>query len=129
MYYDHETVVSRIPTLKMLTASPDIMNRRAKRLVRRVKKSLAEKCGIAVKVTGSRVGGGALPEEDLESRAVVLEPLDRTVNELEKNLRMNPLPVIGRIEEDRYILDMRTVADDEIPLIANILGQVFGVKL
>jgi hypothetical protein len=42
---------------------------------------------------------------------------------------MNPLPVIGRIEEDRYILDMRTVADDEVPIIANILGQVFGVKL
>ena len=129
MYYDHETVVSRIPTLKMLTASPDIMNRRAKLLVRMVKKSLAEKCSIAVKVTGSRVGGGALPEEDLESRAVVLEPLDRTVNELEKNLRMNPLPVIGRIEEDRYILDMRTVADDEVPIIANILGQVFRMKL
>ena len=129
MYYDHETVVSRIPTLKMLTASPDIMNRRAKLLVRMVKKSLAEKCSIAVKVTGSRVGGGALPEEDLESRAVVLDPLDRTVNELEKNLRMNPLPVIGRIEEDRYILDMRTVADDEVPIIANILGQVFRMKL
>jgi L-seryl-tRNA(Ser) seleniumtransferase len=74
------------------------------------------------------VGGGALPEEDLESRAVVLEPLDRTINELEKNLRMHPLPVIGRIEEDRYILDMRTVGDDEVPLIAKILGQVFGVN-
>jgi L-seryl-tRNA(Ser) seleniumtransferase len=105
------------------------MDRRAKRLARRVKKSLAEKCRIAVKVTGSLVGGGALPEEDIESRAVVLEPLDRTVNELEKNLRMNPLPVIGRIEEGRYILDMRTVGDDEVPLIANILGQIFGVKL
>jgi L-seryl-tRNA(Ser) seleniumtransferase len=129
MYYDPETVISRIPTLAMLTASQDIMDRRAKRLVRMVKKSLVEKCDIAVKVTGSRVGGGALPEEDLESRAVVLAPLDRTVNVLEKNLRMNPLPVIGRIEEDRYILDMRTVADDEVPIIANILGQVFGVKL
>jgi L-seryl-tRNA(Ser) seleniumtransferase len=129
LYYDHETVVSRIPTLVMLTASPAIMDRRAKRLARRVKKSLAEKCRIAVKVTGSLVGGGALPEEDIESRAVVLEPLDRTVNELEKNLRMNPLPVIGRIEEGRYILDMRTVGDDEVPLIANILGQIFGVKL
>jgi len=97
-------------------------------LVRKVKKDLAGKCNIAVKITGSRVGGGALPEEELESRAVVLEPLDRTVNELEKNLRLSPLPLIGRIEEDRYILDMRTVADDEVPLIANILGQVFGVK-
>jgi len=128
LYYDHETVVSRIPTLAMLTAQPAIMDRRARRLMRRVKKSLGAKCNIAVKTTGSRVGGGALPEEDLESRAVVLEPLDRTVNELERNLRLNPLPLIGRIEEDRYILDMRTVADDEVPLIANILGQVFGVK-
>ena len=72
--------------------------------------------------------GGALPDEDLESKAVVLEPLDRTVNELEKGLRTNTLPVIGRIEEDRFLLDMRTVADDEIPLIADILYQVFGVK-
>jgi L-seryl-tRNA(Ser) seleniumtransferase len=129
LYYDHETVVSRIPTLAMLTASPAVMDGRAKRLARKVKKSLAEKCNIAVRVTGSRVGGGALPEEEIESRAIVLEPLDRTVNDLEKKLRMNQLPVIGRIEEDRYILDMRTVGDDEIPLIANILGQVFGVKL
>jgi L-seryl-tRNA(Ser) seleniumtransferase len=79
--------------------------------------------------TGSRVGGGALPEEDLESRAVALEPLDRSVNELEKDLRTSPFPVIGRIEEDRFILDMRTVGDDEIPLLSNILHQVFGVKL
>ena len=69
-----------------------------------------------------------MPEEDLESRAVVLEPHDRSVNRLEKDLRTNTLPIIGRIEEDRYLLDMRTVADDEISLIANILQQVFGVK-
>ncbi len=129
LYYDHEKAVSTIPTLAMLTASPDIMDRRAKRLVRKLKKSLAEKCSIEVRVTGSRVGGGALPEEELESRALVLEPLDRTVNELEKRLRLNPLPVIGRIEEDRFILDMRTVEDDEVPLLARILCQVFGVTL
>jgi len=128
LYYDHETAVSRIPTLAMLTAAPEKLERRAKLLVRRVKKNLAGKCNIAIKATGSRVGGGALPEEDIKSMAVVLEPLDITVNELEKGLRMNPLPVIGRIEEDRYIFDMRTVGDDEIPLIANILDQIFGVK-
>jgi L-seryl-tRNA(Ser) seleniumtransferase len=128
LYYDHETAVSRIPTLAMLTAAPEKLERRAKLLARKVKKNLAGKCNIAIKATGSRVGGGALPEEDIKSMAVVLEPLDITVNELEKGLRMNPLPVIGRIEEDRYIFDMRTVGDDEIPLIANILDQIFGVK-
>ena len=65
---------------------------------------MAGKCNIRVSVTDSRVGGGALPEENLESRAVVLEPLDRTVNELEKHLRLSSLPVIGRIEEDRSFL-------------------------
>jgi L-seryl-tRNA(Ser) seleniumtransferase len=128
LYYDHETVISRIPTLAMLTAAPEVMERRARRLQRRIKKSLAGKCSLKIKTTGSRVGGGALPEENLESRAVVLEPLDRTVNDLEKDLRLQPLPVIGRIEEDRYLLDMRTVGDQEIPLIAEILARVFGVK-
>jgi L-seryl-tRNA(Ser) seleniumtransferase len=129
LYYDPEAAILNIPTLTMLTASPEIMGNRAKRLTRKIKKSLAGKCNITVSVTGSRVGGGALPEENLESRAVVLEPLDRTVNELEKHLRLSSLPVIGRIEEDRLILDMRTVADDEVPLIASILGQIFGVNV
>jgi len=128
LYYDHETAVAKIPTLAMLSASPEIIGRRANRLARRLKKNLAGKCRISVMITGSRVGGGALPGEDLESRAVVLEPIDRTVNELEKDLRTNTLPVIGRIEEDKYILDMRTVGDDEISLATNILYQVFGVK-
>jgi len=126
LYYDQETAVAQIPTLSMLTAEPEMLNRRAKRLVRLIKKMLSDKCKVKVSVTGSRVGGGALPEEDLESRAVVIEPLDRTVNELEKSLRHSSLPIIGRIEEDRFILDMRTVGDDEISLIAKVLGQVFS---
>jgi len=126
-YYDHESAVANIPTLAMLTAPPEVMERRAKKLAGKIKKNLAEKCSVTVMTKGSRVGGGAMPEEDLESRAVVLEPHDRSVNRLEKDLRTNILPIIGRIEEDRYLLDMRTVADDEIPLIANILHQVFGV--
>jgi len=128
LYYDHEKAVAEIPTLAMLSAKPKVLAGRANRLARRIRKSLAGKCRVSVKAIGSRVGGGALPEEDLESRAVILEPLDMTVNALEKKLRANRLPVLGRIEEDRYILDMRTVMDDEIHLVSEILHQVFGVK-
>ncbi len=128
LYYDREKAVAEIPTLAMLSASTAVMERRAKRLVKLIRKNLAGKCDVSVGITGSRVGGGAMPEEDLESRAVMLEPLDRTVNELEKGLRTNPQPVVGRIEDDRYLLDMRTVADDEISLIAHILFEIFGAK-
>jgi L-seryl-tRNA(Ser) seleniumtransferase len=129
LYYDLETAVANIPTLAMLTASPEIMRKRARGLVRIIKKNLSDKCSITVRETGSRVGGGALPEENLKSWAVVLEPHDRSVNDLERDLRLNSLPVIGRIEDNGYFLDMRTVADDEVPVIGHILLQVFGVNL
>jgi L-seryl-tRNA(Ser) seleniumtransferase len=129
LYYDHETVVSKIPTLAMLAASPQVMEQRARRLARKLRKPLAERCAVAVRTVGSRVGGGALPEEDIESRCVELAPLDRSVNELERSLRLNQLPVIGRIEDDRFLLDMRTIQDDEVPLLGSVLGRVFGVEL
>jgi L-seryl-tRNA(Ser) seleniumtransferase len=114
--------------LSMLTSPLDSIGRRAQRLSRRIKKSLAHKCNVYVMPTGSMVGGGALPAQSLESRAVVFEPQDRSVNDLEEHLRGSSIPVIGRIEEARYLLDMRTVADDEIPPLANILLHAFEVK-
>jgi L-seryl-tRNA(Ser) seleniumtransferase len=103
----------------------DTIGRRAQRLSRRIKKSLESKCSVRIMATGSMVGGGALPTQALESKAVVLEPLDRSVNDLEKQLRGGAVPVLGRIEEDRYLLDMRTVADDEIVSLAKTLLHVF----
>jgi len=49
-----------------------------------------------------------------------------TLNELETRLRQLPLPVIGRIEHDKYILDLRTVSDKEIPQLADSLLLVFS---
>ena len=126
LYYDPGSAVAEIPTLAMLSAPTEILAKRANRLARKIRKKLAGKCTVTVKATGSRVGGGALPEEDLESRAVILEPLVSTVNELEIELRANQLPIIGRIEEGRYILDVRTVRDDEIQTVAEVLFQIFG---
>jgi len=77
--------------------------------------------------TVSRVGGGALPEQDLPTVAVALQPEGLSVNELEELLRKGDEPVIGRIENDQLLLDMRTVADREIAQLAAILLRVFGV--
>ncbi len=34
-------------------------------------------------------------------------------------MRGNDIPIIGRIEEDRFIMDLRTIQDDELPIIKN----------
>ena len=67
-----------------------------------------------------------MPEQNLPSRGVVLAPLRMSVNRLEALLRTLDVPVIGRIEADGLLLDMRTVADDEVGLLADGLRQVLG---
>lgn len=125
LYFDENAAIKTIPTLAMLTMPSDEIKKKANRLLRRIKKDLEDKCKVSLMQTESRVGGGAMPEHGLATWAVALEPLGRTVNELEYNLRVAELPVIGRIEEDKFLLDMRTVADDEIFALAKCLTQAF----
>ena len=49
---------------------------------------------------------------------LAVKPLDLSVNELEENLRKGEPPIISRISKDELILDMRTVLDEDIPLLA-----------
>jgi L-seryl-tRNA(Ser) seleniumtransferase len=128
LYFDEREAIRSIPTLSMLTMTVDQIRKKAQRLARRIKDRLSGKCKVETHQVISRVGGGSLPEQELTSCAVVLSPAERTINELEEILRKSIVPVIGRIENDSLILDMRTVDDDEIPQLATILFSAFGVE-
>ena len=67
-----------------------------------------------------------MPEQNIASRSVVLEPARLSVSELERSLRKQDIAVIGRIENDRLLLDVRTVQDDELTLIHKSLLQIFS---
>jgi L-seryl-tRNA(Ser) seleniumtransferase len=67
----------------------------------------------------SQVGGGALPLQELRTIVVAIKPLDFSVNQLEEKLRKGNPPIISRISKEELILDMRTVFDEEIPLLAS----------
>jgi L-seryl-tRNA(Ser) seleniumtransferase len=127
LYQDERKALRLIPTLAMLTLSQAEIGAKARRLTRRLRKPLAGQCRVSTISTVSRVGGGALPEYDLATVAVSLAPEVFSVNELEERLRRAHEPVLGRIENDRFLLDMRTVAGPEILRLANTLLTVFGV--
>lgn len=129
LYRDEHQALRRIPTLAMLTMSSGEIGAKARRLVRRLKKVLDGHCGVASVPTVSRVGGGALPEYDLPTVAVALAPASFSVTELEERLRRGGEPVIGRIENDLLLLDMRTVAATEIAPLAAAIISVFGVRV
>ena len=124
-YYDEPSVCDKNPTLAMLSTPLELIVKKARRLLRQIKDALAEHCYTYLLNTQSRVGGGAMPEQDLPSKAVALKPFTMTVNDLEEGLRKQALPVIGRIENDQFVLDMRTVLDREVPLLAQCLKDFF----
>jgi L-seryl-tRNA(Ser) seleniumtransferase len=66
----------------------------------------------------ARVGGGALPLLELPGPVVAVSVPGVSPDDLATRLRDADQPVVGRIEEDRLLLDPRTLTDDEIPLVA-----------
>ncbi|MFO7639462.1 MAG: L-seryl-tRNA(Sec) selenium transferase [bacterium] len=102
------------------------MQREAQALARRVRVPLAEAAEIRVRPCRSEFGGGALATESLESRALAVRPKRLSLEELARRMRLGDPPVFGRIEDDEYLLDFRTLSRQEIPELARALVAVFG---
>jgi L-seryl-tRNA(Ser) seleniumtransferase len=102
--------VAELPIWSLLGASADAMAARATTWQRR----LMER-GIEVELVPaeSTVGGGSLPGERLPTTALVITPRPGRAADLLRRLREHEPPVIGRIEQDRVLLDPRTVLPDE----------------
>ncbi len=126
LYRDEQVALETIPTLAMIAAPVDVVDKRARRLLRRLRRDMKEQCGFSIVDSTSRVGGGAMPEQNVPSRSIALEPLRLSVSALERALRRLDVAVIGRIEDGRLLLDLRTVLDDELALIHKSLLQIFS---
>ena len=66
-----------------------------------------------------RQSGGSLPLLKLPSNGVGVNVQGISANAIEKQMRNNECPIIGRIEEDLFVMDLRTTLDDELYLIEN----------
>ena len=74
----------------------------------------------------SRAGGGSLPMLDLPSCCVRVAIQGISANAIEGWLRGHSPPVIGRIEDDRFIMDPRTLQEDELEIIASAFAQMLS---
>ncbi|WP_339136828.1 MAG: L-seryl-tRNA(Sec) selenium transferase [Candidatus Electrothrix sp. GW3-4] len=129
LYRDPQTVFERVPTLNMISAPIEVVQHKAEQLAEVLEKSISTYSIIQISEVMSRVGGGAMPEQNLPSRAVILRPLHMKINHLEAKLRSLDIPIIGRVENDHLLLDMRTVRSDELHLIAKGLDQALTSEL
>jgi L-seryl-tRNA(Ser) seleniumtransferase len=113
IYLNRARALQDIPVLAMLTCPKGDLERRAKRLQRKLVKDLSPVCQVNLREEASQVGGGALPLQALPTRVIALRPLKTSAANLEKSLRNGDPPVIARVKEEEVLLDLRTVAKTE----------------
>ncbi|HEX5617437.1 MAG TPA: L-seryl-tRNA(Sec) selenium transferase [Solirubrobacteraceae bacterium] len=118
LYRDPDRARREIPVLAMLTADDATLRARAERLAGEIAAGAAE-----VVAATARVGGGALPLLELPGPAVAVSVPGLSADDLAARLRAADPPVIARIEDDRVLLDPRTLADDELTLVARAVGS------
>jgi len=117
LYRDEKKAVTTIPTLRLLTTPQPVIERRADRLAARLSAIAPSKLEIKTLHRSSKAGGGSMPLLELPSVCIGLSTPLFSANAIEKRMRANTPPVIGRIEEDTFLMDLRTVSDDEVDLI------------
>jgi len=107
--YRSGRALAELPVLRLITMPWEKLQRRADLLARRLRSGLPE--GVRVeRVRGeSVVGGGSCPEAKLPTPLVALSTERLSVARIESGLRAHEPPVIVRLEEDRVLVDLRTV--------------------
>ena len=115
MYLDEENAIKNIPTLRMLTYSIQELEKKAVGLYDKIKD--LKDFDIKISDSKSQVGGGSMPLEFIDSKVIEIIPKKISVSSLEKKLRLSKSHIIGRIKDEKYILDVRTIFEDEFDLI------------
>ncbi len=123
-YLDIEKAKKEIPTLRMLTMPFEEIKKNANKLSKLLKDILKEKASISLKDDSSRVGGGAFPEAFLKTKLVVIQPKSISSTQFKKELLKTSPPIIGRLEEDSFALDVRTMKPEDFILVAKLLDTV-----
>lgn len=113
-HYLRGEAISKIPIWQMIAAEDETLQNRANHWVKQIGQG-------EVVASRSTVGGGSLPEETLPTWVLSIEV--RHPNALSKKLRNAQPAVIARIEEDRVVLDPRTILKEQEEALIRVLKQ------
>ena len=117
-YLSEEKAVKNIPVLRMITEPKEEMEKKAKSLVRMLRRT-GFAARFQVMPCESQIGGGSLPLERIPSYAAAISPEEVSVPELEEKMRHLPVPIIPRTANDTILLDVRTIDTRQFKVIAD----------
>ena len=128
LYYLKGEATKRIPAWQMISTSLNVLQNRAERIKQELQKSGIQ---ITVQKSQSTVGGGSLPGETLPTITISVssvQSVDSSPNQQAKLFREQTPPIIGRIEDDKFVLDLRTVFPHQDEILISAIKNIFLKK-
>jgi L-seryl-tRNA(Ser) seleniumtransferase len=116
-----------IPAMRMIRATPQELKRRAENFIRELRPELPlDEVEIEITDGASLAGGGSTPSQSLPTKIIRIASARYSATKLEQRLRRAPsgVSVIARVEDDRLILDLRTVFPEQEPPLIKTLAAV-----
>jgi len=123
LYLDPELARKNVPTLAMITADAKSLRAKAARIKKRITSHFGDSMTVTLLPGVSRVGGGAFPEQDIQTTLVGLQSPSWSADTLKTALLATDPPLVGRIEDNYFCLDPRTINIKEIPIVVDVLEQ------
>lgn len=116
LWSDPATAGDTVPALALLKRSRSDIRARARRAAGGIGEALGADWQVELVDLDGQIGSGALPVARLESAGLALSPIgsgsrNQRLEQLQRHLRSTPVPVIGRIHDDRLLLDCRCLED------------------
>src|SRR5262245_25125371 len=128
LYRDPDRLATRLTTLRLLSRNQAQIRESANRLHTQFETALAGKAQVTVEDCASQIGSGAQPVESLPSACLAIRPLKpgkgegRFLASVESAFRKLAVPVVGRIAEGAFRLDLRCLEDEgELALLLSKL--------
>jgi len=117
LYRRTPDLIAAFPTLRWLTRSQEEMDGVAAHVIPLLQTQLGEGFTISVESTQAQIGSGALPEENLPSRAIVIHHARLSAEKIAARFRASDPPILGRIHDGAFLLDLRGIfaAEELVP--------------
>jgi L-seryl-tRNA(Ser) seleniumtransferase len=125
LYNNPDTLVAKVPTLRHLARASADIEHLAGRLVAPMAELFEGVAEVSVQACQSQIGSGSLPIERLGSAAVAISPKaskkggGTLLKRIAAGFRALPIPVIGRIQDGAFLLDVRCL-DDEAGFVSQL---------
>lgn len=104
---------AEIPTLRAFRLSLEALEERGRKLLPLLRERLGPDYDVDLVDSTCQIGSGALPTEEIPSRAIAVRSRGRSADEVARLFRGADPPIVGRIHDHRFLLDLRTVDDPE----------------